>query len=100
MIHAPNEDIKDVGDVSLTEDKEDTCDDPGLKGVETVGLGGVGGDGVEDVDENQEECDEQGHATLGERGSWGRHGPCVDRLGQVEDDQCQPWCIPLKSVLI
>ena len=79
MIHAPNEDIKDVGAVSLTEDKEDTCDDPGLKSVETVSLGGVGGDGVEYVDENQEECDEQGHATLGERDSGGWHGPYVDR---------------------
>lgn len=49
---------------NLTKNEEYTGNNPGLEGVEAIRLGGVGGDGIKDVHQNQEQGDQQSHATL------------------------------------
>ena len=45
------------------EDKENAGQHPNLDGSEALSLGGVGVDVVEDIDKDEEEGDEQRHAT-------------------------------------
>ena len=42
---------------------DDTGHNPGLYCSQTLGLGSICSDRVEDVDQDQEQCDQQSHAT-------------------------------------